>query len=168
MRIRLQRDGPKRSLGEELRISAREKGILALWANLTPSLLLVFLPVIQMTLFETMKRARLRLRKATSLSAAEAFIIGAVAKAVAATLTHPFEVLQSRIAAAAGRGGKDAAKSTLKQFVSLVNDEGPSGCFSGLQARLPQTIAFSALAMTLTERSMAAFHAIGGGVPPVY
>lgn len=71
----------------------RDEGILALWNGTFPSLLLVFNPAIQFMFYEGLKRQLLK--KRTKLSSLDVFIIGAVAKAIATTVTYPMQTVQS-------------------------------------------------------------------------
>ncbi|XP_052525239.1 peroxisomal membrane protein PMP34-like [Tympanuchus pallidicinctus] len=71
----------------------RDEGALALWNGTFPSLLLVFNPAIQFMFYEGFKRKLLK--KQTQLTSLDAFVMGAVAKAVATTLTYPLQTVQS-------------------------------------------------------------------------
>ncbi|XP_062931811.1 peroxisomal membrane protein PMP34 isoform X2 [Cynocephalus volans] len=71
----------------------RDEGILALWNGTFPSLLLVFNPAIQFMFYEGLKRQLLK--KRMKLSSLDVFIIGAVAKAIATTVTYPMQTVQS-------------------------------------------------------------------------
>uniref|UniRef100_A0A8C2Y9X3 Uncharacterized protein n=1 Tax=Coturnix japonica TaxID=93934 RepID=A0A8C2Y9X3_COTJA len=67
----------------------RDEGALALWNGTFPSLLLVFNPAIHFIFYEGFKRKLLK--KQTQLTSLDAFVMGAVAKAVATTLTYPLQ-----------------------------------------------------------------------------
>ncbi|XP_063252052.1 peroxisomal membrane protein PMP34 isoform X3 [Prinia subflava] len=71
----------------------RDEGVLALWNGTLPSLLLVFNPAIQFMFYEGFKRNLLK--KQLQLTSLDAFVIGAIAKAVATTLTYPLQTVQS-------------------------------------------------------------------------
>lgn len=71
----------------------RDEGVLALWNGTFPSLLLVFNPAIQFMFYEGFKRKLLK--KQLQLTSLDAFVIGAIAKAVATTLTYPLQTVQS-------------------------------------------------------------------------
>ncbi|MBV99593.1 Peroxisomal membrane protein PMP34, partial [Eschrichtius robustus] len=71
----------------------RDEGILALWNGTFPSLLLVFNPAIQFMFYEGLKRQLLK--KRVKLSSLDVFIIGAIAKAIATTVTYPLQTVQS-------------------------------------------------------------------------
>uniref|UniRef100_A0AC11CJM4 Solute carrier family 25 member 17 n=1 Tax=Ovis aries TaxID=9940 RepID=A0AC11CJM4_SHEEP len=71
----------------------RDEGILALWNGTFPSLLLVFNPAIQFMFYEGLKRQLLK--KRMKLSSLDVFLIGAIAKAIATTVTYPMQTVQS-------------------------------------------------------------------------
>ncbi|KAM7130745.1 peroxisomal membrane protein PMP34 isoform 2-T3 [Ciconia maguari] len=71
----------------------RDEGVLALWNGTFPSLLLVFNPAIHFMFYEGFKRKLLK--KQLQLTSLDAFVIGAIAKAVATTLTYPLQTVQS-------------------------------------------------------------------------
>uniref|UniRef100_A0A3B5MWH2 Uncharacterized protein n=1 Tax=Xiphophorus couchianus TaxID=32473 RepID=A0A3B5MWH2_9TELE len=134
----------------------RKEGVGALWNGTFPSLLLVLNPAIQFMIYEGLKR-QLRRGASRELTSLEVFIIGAVAKAVATTVTYPLQTIQS-------------IKSILL-FSSLLNGHyqssvpfcvfnrllccrkhGVLGLFKGLEAKLLQTILTAALMFLLYEK----------------
>uniref|UniRef100_A0A3Q3FDJ1 Solute carrier family 25 member 17 n=1 Tax=Labrus bergylta TaxID=56723 RepID=A0A3Q3FDJ1_9LABR len=80
----------------------RDEGVGALWNGTFPSLLLVLNPGIQFMIYESLKR---HLRR--GLSSIEVFIIGAIAKAIATTVTYPLQTIQSilRVGVVSAPGG---------------------------------------------------------------
>ena len=86
---------------------AKEEGVLQLWNGTFTSLLLVSNPIIQHFLYGQMRlwllsvhRHRLKARNASirnvtsSLTAAEAFVLGAISKMVATVATYPLQLAQ--------------------------------------------------------------------------
>uniref|UniRef100_A0A3B5MK94 Uncharacterized protein n=1 Tax=Xiphophorus couchianus TaxID=32473 RepID=A0A3B5MK94_9TELE len=124
----------------------RKEGVGALWNGTFPSLLLVLNPAIQFMIYEGLKR---QLRR--GLTSLEVFIIGAVAKAVATTVTYPLQTIQSVL-----RVGLT--------FISIIipfcvfnrllccRKHGVLGLFKGLEAKLLQTILTAALMFLLYEK----------------
>lgn len=108
----------------------RDEGLLSLWNGTFPSLLLVFNPAIQFMFYEGLKRQLLKKRMkvipdfessrayplqrlvtwidvicsvpASQLSSLDVFIIGAVSKAIATTVTYPMQTVQSILRVSAG------------------------------------------------------------------
>ncbi|XP_071982903.1 peroxisomal membrane protein PMP34 isoform X5 [Engystomops pustulosus] len=120
----------------------QHEGILALWNGTLPSLLLVFNPAIQFMFYEALKRQVLKqqteethlrgqrilalkrpwmgvvgsdLKSTSALSSIQVFLIGAIAKAIATTVTYPLQTVQSIL-----RFGHEKTNSEKRTF----------GCFS--------------------------------------
>nr|XP_019962100.1 PREDICTED: peroxisomal membrane protein PMP34 [Paralichthys olivaceus] len=134
----------------------RQEGVGALWNGTFPSLLLVLNPAIQFMIYEGLKR-HLKRGAPRELSSIEVFIIGAVAKAVATTVTYPLQTIQSIL-----RFGQyqstDESKilSSLRSIkcllVNRVRKYGTLGLFKGLEAKLLQTVLTAALMFLLYEK----------------
>ncbi|XP_051015991.1 peroxisomal membrane protein PMP34 isoform X1 [Acomys russatus] len=97
----------------------RDEGISALWNGTFPSLLLVLNPAIQFMFYEGLKRQLLK--KRMKLSSLDVFIIGAVAKAIATTVTYPMQTVQSILRTLWNRG-------TLQRPRSQAAPDGAHGC----------------------------------------
>ncbi|XP_059496621.1 peroxisomal membrane protein PMP34-like isoform X2 [Stegostoma tigrinum] len=133
----------------------REEGILALWSSTFPSLLLVFNPAIQFMFYEGLKRQLMRGR--TELLSLEVFIIGAISKAIATTVTYPLQTVQSLL-----RFGQQKVDSegrivgSLRRVVYILRQrmrkQGLWGLYKGLEAKLLQTILTSALMFLVYEK----------------
>uniref|UniRef100_A0A3P8PMP1 Solute carrier family 25 member 17 n=2 Tax=Astatotilapia calliptera TaxID=8154 RepID=A0A3P8PMP1_ASTCA len=136
----------------------RDEGIAALWNGTFPSLLLVLNPAIQFMIYEGLKR-QLRRGIPKELSSLEVFVIGAIAKAIATTVTYPLQTIQSIL-----RFGQYNNTSTEKSnllsslrtikclLVNRVRKYGMLGLFKGLEAKLLQTVLTAALMFLLYEK----------------
>uniref|UniRef100_A0A3B4GY39 Solute carrier family 25 member 17 n=3 Tax=Pundamilia nyererei TaxID=303518 RepID=A0A3B4GY39_9CICH len=136
----------------------RDEGIAALWNGTFPSLLLVLNPAIQFMIYEGLKR-QLRRGIPKELSSLEVFVIGAIAKAIATTVTYPLQTVQSIL-----RFGQYNNTSTEKSkllsslrtikclLVNRVRKYGMLGLFKGLEAKLLQTVLTAALMFLLYEK----------------
>ncbi|XP_062294868.1 peroxisomal membrane protein PMP34 isoform X2 [Scomber scombrus] len=111
----------------------RDEGVGALWNGTFPSLLLVLNPAIQ-------------------------FMIGAVAKAVATTITYPLQTIQSILRFGQFRDSTERSKllSSLRTIkcllVNRMRKYGLLGLFKGLEAKLLQTVLTAALMFLLYEK----------------
>lgn len=135
----------------------RDEGVGALWNGTFPSLLLVLNPAIQFMIYEGLKR-QLRRGIPRELSSLEVFIIGAVAKAVATTVTYPLQTIQSILRFGQFNESSDKSKllSSLRTIKCLLVNRarkyGMLGLFKGLEAKLLQTVLTAALMFLLYEK----------------
>ncbi|XP_008328366.1 peroxisomal membrane protein PMP34 [Cynoglossus semilaevis] len=135
----------------------RDEGVGALWNGTFPSLLLVLNPAIQFMIYEGLKR-QLRRGPPRELSSAEVFIIGAVAKAVATSVTYPLQTIQSILRFGQHNLPRDEPKimSSLRTIKNLllhrIRKYGMLGLFKGLEAKLLQTVLTAALMFLLYEK----------------
>ncbi|XP_056258343.1 peroxisomal membrane protein PMP34 isoform X3 [Seriola aureovittata] len=145
----------------------RDEGVGALWNGTFPSLLLVLNPAIQFMIYEGLKR-QLRRGVPRELSAAEVFIIGAVAKAVATTVTYPLQTIQSILRF--GQFNESTCESKLLSSLRIIKcllvnrarKYGMLGLFKGLEAKLLQTVLTAALMFLLYEKiSSCTFRVMG-------
>lgn len=124
---------------------ANTEGLSALWSSIGPSLILVSNPAIHFTVYEALKR------RFTARSAAAFFSMGAAAKAVATVLTYPLQLAQAR-----QRHGSDGRMNTVVLLLAILKEKGPRALYSGLEAKLLQTVLTTAL-MFMTYEKIARF-----------
>jgi len=102
----------------------REDGFTRLFAGVLPALVLVINPILQYTIFEQLKQALERRRKVT---ATDSFLLGALGKLAATSITYPYITVKSR-AHVASAGSKEGMTASLKR---IVREEGVSGLYGG-------------------------------------
>uniref|UniRef100_A0A3Q0SC72 Solute carrier family 25 member 17 n=1 Tax=Amphilophus citrinellus TaxID=61819 RepID=A0A3Q0SC72_AMPCI len=126
----------------------RDEGVGSLWNGTFPSLLLVLNPAIQFMIYEGLKR-KLRRGIPKELSSLEVFVIGAIAKAVATTVTYPLQTIQSIL-----RVCLHHMLFTFKisRNYLYIQKYGMLGLFKGLEAKLLQTVLTAALMFLLYEK----------------
>lgn len=145
----------------------QSEGVSALWNGTCPSLLLVLNPGIQFMIYEALKR-QLRRGVLQELSSLEVFVIGAVAKAVATTVTYPLQTIQSILRFGQHRQQREQSKllSSLRSvtylLINRVRRSGLLGLFKGLEAKLLQTVLTAALMFLLYEKIAAATFRVMG------
>ncbi|XP_072224518.1 peroxisomal membrane protein PMP34 [Leuresthes tenuis] len=135
----------------------QDEGVGALWNGTFPSLLLVLNPAIQFMIYEGLKR-QLRRGVPRELSSLEVFMIGAIAKAIATTVTYPLQTIQSilrfgQFNTSAGKSKLLTSVRTIKSLlVNRMRKYGMLGLFKGLEAKLLQTVLTAALMFLLYEK----------------
>jgi adenine nucleotide transporter 17 len=103
----------------------RNEGPAALFAGVLPALVLVINPILQYTIFEQLKNALEKRRKAT---ATDVFFLGAIGKLLATGITYPYITVKSRAHVA----GKESAKENmLESFGRIRREEGWAGLYKG-------------------------------------
>ncbi|KAM9028543.1 peroxisomal membrane protein PMP34 [Ara ararauna] len=143
----------------------RDEGVLTLWNGTFPSLLLVFNPAIQFMFYEGFKRKLLK--KQLQLTSLDAFVIGAVAKAVATTLTYPLQTVQSILRFGRHRlNPENRTLGSLRNILYLLQQRvrrfGLMGLYKGLEAKLLQTVLTAALMFLVYEKLTAATFTVMG------
>ncbi|KAM9073682.1 peroxisomal membrane protein PMP34 isoform 1-T2 [Megaptera novaeangliae] len=143
----------------------RDEGILALWNGTFPSLLLVFNPAIQFMFYEGLKRQLLK--KRMKLSSLDVFIIGAIAKAIATTVTYPLQTVQSILRFGHHRlNPENRTLGSLRNILYLLHQRvrrfGIMGLYKGLEAKLLQTVLTAALMFLVYEKLTAATFTVMG------
>lgn len=136
------------------------EGARALWRGLPSSLWLVMNPVIQFFVYDLLKAM---LRSVDDISSAEAFAMGAVAKALATVATFPLQVAQSRLRAAreavVGATVKELAlqprpelQGMVPCLMALLREGGLNALYSGLFPKLVQTVTQTACMFAFYEK----------------
>jgi len=129
----------------------KEEGIETLWSGVWASLMLVSNPTINHVAYDSvigvlLRRALVAGRK--SLTPFEYFLAGAIAKAIATIFTYPIQLAQSRQrsghsshGASIKPGEQSAAKTNiLTVLYKVYESDGILGIFSGIEAKLLQTV----------------------------
>ncbi|RKF73873.1 Peroxisomal membrane protein PMP47A [Golovinomyces cichoracearum] len=112
----------------------REEGPQALFAGVIPALILVLNPILQYTIFEQLKNILARKRKITPTIA---FLLGALGKLIATSITYPYITLKSRMHVA-GRDGKiDNMRKVMK---NIIDEEGYKGLYKGIGPKVTQSV----------------------------
>eukprot|EP00644_Phytophthora_capsici_P007437 jgi/Phyca11/546485/estExt2_Genewise1Plus.C_PHYCAscaffold_210238 len=148
-----------------------EDGLMSFWKGFIPSLVLVSNPSINYTIFDKLKlqlqhskMAASNAKRVSSLTALEAFILAAIAKAVATIVTYPIirakVLMQAQKKQIAGHqksshGHHHHAEmgNSMVQVLKRIGElEGPTGYFKGCSAQLFNTVIKSALLVMTKEQ----------------
>jgi adenine nucleotide transporter 17 len=158
-------DSASLSFLTEMRQIVKSEGLRHLWSGTVTSLLLVSNPVIQFFAYEELK-GMLLVRKsgsALALLGFEAFVLGALSKAVATVLTYPLQlaqvVLRLQHHEKDNRDDSPAYRGTLDCLIRLYKRDGLEGLFTGMRAKLVQTVLTAAFTFLTYEQILKTLHA---------
>lgn len=113
----------------------REEGPTTLFAGVLPALILVINPILQYTIFEQLKDALSKRRRVTPR---DSFILGAIGKLLATSITYPYITVKSRMHVANSREGpQDGMMQSLK---GIVKREGWGGLYKGIAPKVTQSV----------------------------
>jgi solute carrier family 25 (peroxisomal adenine nucleotide transporter), member 17 len=105
----------------------REEGVSSLMAGVLPALVLVINPILQYTIYEQLKNM---IEKRRKVGATDAFMLGALGKLLATSITYPYITVKSRAHVAKKREGEKSV-GTLDSLRGIVRDEGYGGLYKG-------------------------------------
>lgn len=108
----------------------REDGFMRLFAGVLPALILVINPILQYTIFEQLKQA---LEKRRKVGATDSFVLGALGKLAATSITYPYITVKSRAHVASKDGPKIGITATLKK---IYKEEGLGGLYGGKSRKM--------------------------------
>jgi adenine nucleotide transporter 17 len=103
----------------------KEEGPQALFSGVVPALVLVINPILQYTIFEQLKNI---LEKKRRITPTVAFLIGALGKLFATSITYPYITVKSRMHVAGRDGGKENMGQAMKR---IIREEGTVGLYKG-------------------------------------
>jgi len=103
----------------------KDEGPQALFSGVMPALVLVANPILQYTIFEQLKNS---LEKKKRITPTVAFMLGALGKLFATSITYPYITVKSRMHVA-GRDSK--RESMLDGMRKIVKEEGYVGFYKG-------------------------------------
>ena len=165
------------NLLREMHAIARKEGVASLWNGSTSSLLLVTNPVIQFFCYEQFKQFLIvrRQRRHRSnpqhsrLEPLEAFVLGALAKAIATIITYPLQLSQVLLRLQESNNANNIPTSTsasaprsspyngtVSCLRYLLQARGLPALFTGLEAKLLQTCLTAALTFCTYEQLLRA------------
>ncbi|KAK5136493.1 hypothetical protein LTR08_003138 [Meristemomyces frigidus] len=122
-----------------------EDGFMRLFAGVLPALVLVINPILQYTIFEQLKQALEKRRKVT---ATDSFLMGALGKLAATSITYPYITVKSRAHVASGEGRKEGMTASLRR---IVKEEGVSGLYGGIGPKVTQSVLTAACLFALKD-----------------
>ncbi|KAJ2700970.1 hypothetical protein FB645_004821 [Coemansia sp. IMI 203386] len=120
----------------------KEDGFLSLWQGLIPALILVINPIIQYTAFEQLKNRVERFRKLGSL---DFFVLGAISKLCATSVTYPYILIKSRMQLKQSKNENERYSSLMDGLRKVIANEGIAGLYKGIESKLLQSVLTASL-----------------------
>ncbi|KAL8995047.1 MAG: hypothetical protein Q9169_005146 [Polycauliona sp. 2 TL-2023] len=121
----------------------RTEGPQALFAGVLPALVLVINPILQYTIFEQLKNV---LEKRRRVTATDVFLLGALGKLLATSITYPYITIKSRMHVK--EGTKEGMGSALKR---AVREEGWGGLYKGIGPKVTQSVITAAFLFSFKD-----------------
>lgn len=104
----------------------KKEGPLALFSGVVPALVLVINPILQYTIFEQLKNV---LEKKKRITPTTAFLLGALGKLFATSITYPYITVKSRMHVAGRDGARESMANGMRK---IYREEGTVGFYKGL------------------------------------
>jgi solute carrier family 25 (peroxisomal adenine nucleotide transporter), member 17 len=105
----------------------KEEGPSALFAGVLPALVLVINPILQYTIYEQLKNF---LEKRRKVGPRDSFLLGALGKLLATSITYPYITVKSRAHVAKKVQGQQAV-GMAESLNKIVREEGYAGLYKG-------------------------------------
>jgi len=151
------------SIASEIR---SEKGLQGFWSGYSASLVLTLNPSLTFFLFETFKRTLLPVKHRSDPSPQATFLLAAISKAIASTVTYPFSLAKSRAQASSGYvsrseiDDKDRLSKESDSTAKRLRSHAPSNVFSTILC-IAQTEGMGALYEGLAAEVLKGFFSNG-------
>ncbi|KAK4187606.1 mitochondrial carrier domain-containing protein [Podospora australis] len=110
----------------------QKEGPQALFSGVVPALVLVINPILQYTLFEQMKNT---VEKKRRITPGVAFVLGALGKLFATSVTYPYITVKSQMHVAGNK--KEGVTEALQR---VVREEGYAGLYKGIGPKVTQSV----------------------------
>ncbi|RDL38429.1 putative Peroxisomal membrane protein PMP47A [Venustampulla echinocandica] len=112
----------------------KEEGPQALFSGVVPALVLVINPILQYTIFEQLKNS---MEKKKRITPTVAFLLGALGKLFATSITYPYITVKSQMHVAGRDGGKENMLDSMRR---IIKDEGYVGLYKGIGPKVSQSV----------------------------
>ncbi|VVT53039.1 uncharacterized protein SAPINGB_P003373 [Magnusiomyces paraingens] len=126
----------------------REDGFKPFFAGILPALVLVINPILQYTIFEQIKNT---IEKKRKLGPIDFFLIGAIGKIFATSITYPYITLKSRLQLKQ-KDGNATNSSLIGGLIQIIKNEGVGGLYGGIATKVTQSAITSAFLFLFKEQ----------------
>uniref|UniRef100_A0A7S1XZ49 Uncharacterized protein n=2 Tax=Phaeomonas parva TaxID=124430 RepID=A0A7S1XZ49_9STRA len=134
-----------------------ESGYKGLYRGWEAYLFLCWRPAVQYAIYDQLKALLLKAKRRKELTSAEAFLLGAVSRAIATIILFPYA--RAKVVAQAGKNAsadrpeeERASASMVSVLVQIYRDEGVPGLFQGLGPELVRGVFSAALMLMVKEK----------------
>lgn len=143
-----------------------EKGVQGFWSGYSASIILTLNPSITFFLFETFKRSLLPRSQREHPSASATFLLAAISKAIASTVTYPFSLAKARAQSSSAppveRSAAEAVASEVKN-VETTDEAKNAGRDAGRTAA--RSTVFDTILRIYRQEGLAAlYEGVGGEI----
>ena len=128
--------GKKPSTLATIRSILNDEGAAAFFAGVLPALVLVINPILQYTFFEQLKNT-IEARRGRSVGPRDAFLLGALGKLLATSITYPYITVKSRAHVAKKQGRGDGLIESVRR---VIREEGVGGLYGGIGPKVTQSV----------------------------
>ena len=135
-----------------------ERGIQGFWSGYSASLVLTLNPALTMMLHETFVRLLIPRSKRSNPGVKTTFLLAALSKAIASTITYPFSLAKARAQMS------NAVPVVSEPQMSLEKDDASSTGSKPVEKAKRNTIFNTILHIAQTEGIAALYHGLGGEV----
>lgn len=146
--------GKPKSLGtlETVQKIIREDGFKPFFSGILPALVLVINPILHYTIFEQLKNAIEKRRKLRPL---DFFLMGALGKIIATSITYPYITLKSRLQLRQKESAGKNDSSLIGGLLQIIKNEGIGGLYGGIVPKVTQSALSSAFLFLFKEQLFA-------------
>lgn len=143
----------KPSTLQTIRTLFATEGPTALFAGVLPALVLVINPILQYTIFEQLRDVLAARRRVTPR---DAFVLGALGKLLATSITYPYITVKSRMHVATAAKEGTPQDSMMSCFRRVVGEEGWGGLYKGIGPKVTQSVITAAFLFAFKDALYAA------------
>ncbi|CAM9527456.1 unnamed protein product [Ectocarpus sp. 6 AP-2014] len=141
-----------------------ESGPAGFYTGIQAYAVLCLKPAIQYAVFNRLKAITLAYRsdgrssaQSKELTAVQAFVIGAISRAVATVIVFPYIrakviIMSKKTGEGSGNGTKPPSTSILSSLITLLKDDGFSALFQGITPEIGRGVLSAALMMLVKEK----------------
>ena len=123
----------------------RERGMAGFWSGYSASLILTLNPSLTFCFFDVLKKVLLQRESRANPPARATFLLAALSKAIASTITYPFSLAKTRLQVSSPNTNESAntklqlrgrSINILSIILQILREEGAQGLYDGIQGEV--------------------------------